>query len=159
MTTDLHCNLPPAPTGPVAAPQVPFRKCVTVLITDRANAEIVLIRSKKKGRAWELPGGGFEEGESWEDAAGREAAEEAGATIADVRLIDAMIGYPVPGAPFHSLIFVVHAASVDEPKAGSDAAEARWFSRDEIPWSELSPLASTQALRAWAGVEETGAER
>ena len=131
-----------------AAPAGP-RLCVAVLVTNAAG-EVLLVRSGKPGRSWEPPGGGVKEGETPLEAAARETLEEAGLRVTCEPLVEVRKGQPAPGAAYASTIFVVRARAEGTPTAGSDALEARWFSRAELPWGALSELVSASALRAWA---------
>jgi ADP-ribose pyrophosphatase YjhB (NUDIX family) len=83
---------------------------------------------------WTLPAGFMELGETVEEGALRETAEEAGA---DVSL-----------GPLLSLLSVVHVGQVhlffaasahsERLDPGPETLEARWFSPAEIPWDELA---------------------
>ena len=125
--------------------------CVTGLVLD--GDRIALIRSRKPGRAWELPGGKLtpEDGGDWRVALSREIREETGQQIdpAAWSVTDVLIGKPAPGAEFASTIIVARAAGRGALTAGDDAADAGWFRRDELP-SDLSRLESLEAIRAWA---------
>jgi 8-oxo-dGTP pyrophosphatase MutT (NUDIX family) len=61
------------------------RSCVRVVLRDRSS-RILLFRAELASRAdthwWELPGGGIEPGESYQDAAVREIREETGLEVA-----------------------------------------------------------------------------
>lgn len=123
------------------------RCCVAALVFDPAD-RLLLIRSRKPGRGWELPGGKVNAGELWREALRREVREEAGLDIVlstdAPRVLD---GQPVQGAAFTSIILIARARAEGEPVAGDDAAEARWFAIEEIPLEELSPFASTAVVR------------
>lgn len=125
--------------------------CVTGLVVD--GDKLALIRSRKPGRAWELPGGKLtpEDSGDWRVALSREIREETGQQIepAAWTVTDVLIGKPAPGAEFASTIIVARAAGRGALTAGDDAADAGWFKRDELP-SDLSKLESLKALQAWA---------
>lgn len=143
-TCPAHRPIEPAPAEEYA------RCCVAALVTDDAG-RLLLIRSRKPGRGWELPGGKVRASETWRDALRREVREEAGVDIAiadDPPLV--LDGQRVQGAPFTSIILVTQARASGEPVAGDDAAEARWFAADALPLEELSQFASTRVVRAWA---------
>jgi 8-oxo-dGTP diphosphatase len=122
-------------------PQQPLVGVGAVIIE---NGRALLIR---RGQApllgeWSLPGGVLECGETLRDAVIREAREETGLTV-DVgemlgvyeRLIradDGRIRY------HYVLIDFLCRPIAGELKAGSDAAEAGWFRRDELPALKLT---------------------
>jgi len=92
-------------------------------------------RDIEPGRGlWSYPGGFVEQGETVNDAALREAKEEA---KADVKLEGLLGVYSYPG----SIIAVVmyRGRSVGpKPQAGDEVQEIGLFSPQEIPWEELA---------------------
>lgn len=93
---------------------------------------IVLIKRKNPPFGWAIPGGFVDYGESLEQAAIREAAEE---TTLKVTLKRQFHTYSDPGRdPRHHTISTVFIASAEGVPVGQDdAAEAAVFSKDEIP--------------------------
>lgn len=90
---------------------------------------VLLIRRKNepfKG-AYALPGGFVDIGETTEEACRREALEETGITVGDLRLVGV---YSDPSRdPRGHTVSIAYLARVPEgsnPKAGSDAEEAEW---------------------------------
>ena len=92
---------------------------------------VLLIRRGQPPRKgeWSIPGGRIEPGESPEDACVRELTEETGVTGAvaeEVEIIDTAFD----GIPYrlhdYALFWVA-----GEPVAADDAADARWFTREE----------------------------
>lgn len=130
--------------------------CVVGLITNDWN-DVLLIRSKKLGRSWELPGGKKKRGETWRAATLREVVEETGIVpvLAPGAPLAVLDGVPVAGAGYPSVVLIV-AGKVDGDAAwrdlrpGGDAAEAAWFRLANIPWSDLSKIGSAETLRTYA---------
>ena len=61
-----------------------------ILILDDAGK--VLLHRRGDDDLWSLPGGALEPGESLEEAARREAAEEVGLTLGELTLVDVFSG-------------------------------------------------------------------
>ncbi|HWG05631.1 MAG TPA: NUDIX hydrolase [Beijerinckiaceae bacterium] len=110
------------------------------------EAEVLLIRRSKPPRLgeWSLPGGKVEFGETLRAALLREVREETGLDVQIVDLLDTaeiIFDAEAGAADAHYVLvdFTVHAVS-GRLAAGSDAADARWFSLDAIAglhlWSE-----------------------
>lgn len=122
---------------------------MTGLVLD--GDRIALIRSRKPGRAWELPGGKLtpEDRGDWRVALSREIREETGQQIepAAWTVVDVFTGPAADGGL--ATIIVARAAGRGALTAGDDAADAGWFRRDELP-SDLSRLESLDVIRAWA---------
>jgi 8-oxo-dGTP diphosphatase len=103
---------------------------------------------------WSLPGGVLECGETLRDAAIREAREETGLVVEVgemlgvyervIRSEDARVRY------HYVLIDFLCRAVAGELKAGSDAAEAGWFSREELPALKLAFDANDVVLKGLA---------
>jgi ADP-ribose pyrophosphatase YjhB (NUDIX family) len=111
----------------------------------RDGGRLVLVRRAIEpgyGR-WVFPGGYVDRGEHLLTAAKREAREESGLDIRIDGLVDI---YSYTG---RVPIIVVYAATalggnlaVDE-----EGLEARWFTPDEVPWTELAFRSTHEALQ------------
>ncbi len=102
---------------------------IIVLVTDEVDRALL-------GRQQAWPAGRFstlagfvEPGESAEAAVAREVLEEAGVTLGDVRYL-ASQPWPFPASLM--LGFEADARNTEIRVDGSELAEARWFSRDEL---------------------------
>ena len=92
---------------------------------------------------WTIPAGFLEQGETPEDGAAREAAEEAGADVA----VESLIGiYSVPRISQVQMMFRGRLRS-PEVAAGEESLEVRLSTWDEIPWDELAFPSVRAALR------------
>jgi len=83
---------------------------------------------------WTLPAGFMENGETVEQAARREAVEEANAEAADLSL------FGVFSMPYISQVYLMFSGALtDAPiSAGEESLEVGLFSQDEIPWDDLA---------------------
>ena len=104
----------------------------TVDIIIEAAGGIVLIERKNPPSGWALPGGFVDYGESFEDAAVREAKEETGL---DVTLIRQFHTYSDPDRDprQHTASTVFIAEATGTPRGGDDAKQAQVFTRDDLP--------------------------
>lgn len=110
-----------------------FRNPVpTVDIIIEIADSIVLIERKNPPHGWALPGGFVDYGESYETAAVREALEETGLTVTDLRQFRT---YSDPGRDprQHTASTVFIARASDMPKAGDDAGRAELFDESSLP--------------------------
>ncbi|BCR04446.1 NUDIX hydrolase [Desulfuromonas versatilis] len=107
----------------------------TVDIIIRQGGKIVLIERKNEPRGWALPGGFVDYGESLEAAAAREALEETGLVMVNLRQFRA---YSAPDRDprQHNISMVFIADGRGELRGGDDAARAVAFDLDALP----SPL-------------------
>jgi 8-oxo-dGTP diphosphatase len=105
---------------------------LTVDIIIECRDGIVLIERKNPPWGWALPGGFVDYGESLEEAAVREAAEE---TSLKVHLKEQMHTYSDPSRdPRHHTVSTVFIATAEgKPKARDDAKNAGIFSADTLP--------------------------
>ncbi|HEB50458.1 MAG TPA: NUDIX hydrolase [Desulfobulbus sp.] len=104
----------------------------TVDIIIETGGGIVLIKRKNPPHGWALPGGFVDYGESFEEAAVREAREETGL---DVRLVRQFHTYSDPDRDprQHTASTVFIATAQGSPRGADDAAEAAIFTRDNLP--------------------------
>lgn len=121
-------------------------KPVALAIPADAQGRIVLMRrALEPGRGhWTLPGGFVDLGESVEQAAVRECAEEIAAEVE----LDGLVG--VYSRPGERIVAVVYAArTLGEPSPTDEALEVRAFAPMEIPWAELAFWSDEPALREY----------
>ncbi|MEX2207766.1 MAG: NUDIX hydrolase N-terminal domain-containing protein [Myxococcota bacterium] len=117
--------------------------------------ELLLVRERMDGR-WAMPGGFVDVGDSPSEAAVREAVEEAGVVARVQRLagvFDTRLQPDCPPHLFHIHKLVFTGLRVDpnaEPRAGSEATEARYWPLAGLPELSLGrtlPLHVREALR------------
>lgn len=104
----------------------------TVDIIIRMDNRIVLIERRNEPKGWALPGGFVDYGESFEAAATREAKEETGLDLTNLRQFGA---YSDPGRDprQHNVSVVFTAEGSGTLQGGDDAAHASLFSLDALP--------------------------
>lgn len=117
-----HCQQNIAPRNPIP----------TVDIIIEIGRYIVLIKRRNPPFGWALPGGFVDYGESYETAAAREAREETGLEVINLRQFHTYSD-PHRDTRMHtaSTVFIGQAKGL--PAAGDDAAAAALFSQDELP--------------------------
>ena len=126
-------------------PEVPFVGVGAVIVQE---GRVLLIR---RGQApllgeWSLPGGVLECGESLGEATMREALEETGVVVDTGELLgvyERVVRSDDGRVRYHYVLidFLCRAVS-GHLKAGTDAAEVRWFTREELPPLNLAYDAS-----------------
>ena len=93
---------------------------------------IVLIYRKNDPRAWSLPGGFVDYGESLEQAAEREANEETGLKVEALRQFHTYSD-PSRDPRRHTISTVFVARAKGQPRGGDDAARAGIFTEERLP--------------------------
>lgn len=114
-----------------------------VIPTDVDGRIWLLRRAFPPGQGlWTFPGGFVDLGESVEQAAVREVAEELEIPVE----LGALVG--VYSAPDDPVVLVVYAArALGRPRSTVEAVEVRAFAPVEIPWDELAFWSTDRALR------------
>ncbi|MCK4509880.1 MAG: NUDIX hydrolase [Desulfuromonadales bacterium] len=104
----------------------------TVDIIIQIEDRIVLIERRNQPFGWALPGGFVDYGESLEVAAMREAREETGLEVKNLRQFRAYSD-PDRDSRQHNISLVFTADASGEPLAGDDAKNAQLFHLDNLP--------------------------
>ena len=104
----------------------------TVDIIIEYSSGIVLVARKNPPYGWALPGGFVDYGETVEHAAVREAGEETGLALKDIRMFHV---YSDPGRDprLHTITTVFVAQGSGMLKAGDDAGDIGVFSEKDLP--------------------------
>lgn len=111
---------------------------VDIVAFCNANNRINVLLVKRKNdpfkEQWALPGGFVDKDENLEDAAKREFAEETGIKVKTIEQVRAF-GTPGrdPRGRTISIAFLSWLDCEENPVAGDDAAETKWFTLDELP--------------------------
>jgi ADP-ribose pyrophosphatase len=125
-------------TPPVSVPLVAVGAVVF-----RGGEVLLVRRGREPARGiWAVPGGAVRAGESLVQAAEREVLEETGVVVRAGEVVHAfdVIDRDVTGVlRYHYVVVDLLAAWVSgEPRAGDDAAEARWQRLDDLSSLEVS---------------------
>ena len=126
-----------------------YRVSVKATVHDEAGRLLV---AREPDGFWELPGGGWEHGETLEQCLGRELREEVGG---DLRSVDLSTVYPCtgPGRHYHRLKLIVEAELTDRGlAAGEEIAEIRWVTREQfaqLPMRDGDEVVRERALTTW----------
>ena len=125
--------------------EYPLRPVVGVGVVVWHREQVLLVRRGKPPRVghWSLPGGAQELGETIAAAARREVLEETGLVVEVGEVLAAvdMIEREAGRVRYHyTLIDFSAEATGPELRPGGDAADARWFTPEEVAalglWSE-----------------------
>jgi len=104
----------------------------TVDIIIRSGNEIILIKRRNPPYGWALPGGFVDYGESLECAAKREALEETGLELTDLKQFRAYSD-PERDPRQHTISYVFAAEAQGSPVAGDDATAVKLFALNNLP--------------------------
>ncbi len=122
-------------------PEVPLIGVGAIIVE---NARVVLVKRAHPPlqAEWSIPGGVLEVGELVREAAVREAREETGLTVEPLELLgvyDRVLRDRQQRVQYHYVLIDFLCRRVaGELSASSDAAEVRWFTREELPGLNLA---------------------
>src|SRR5436853_5547144 len=121
-------------------PEIPFVGVGAIIMED---ARVVLVKRAHPPlqAEWSIPGGVLEVGEMLREAAVREAREETGLIVEPGEIVGVFdrVVRDRDRVQYHYVLIDFLCRRVGgELRAGSDAEEVRWFTRDEIPGSKLA---------------------
>ncbi len=117
--------------------QIYHKPRTRAVVVDRRRGKVLLVRNSTEPWRWNLPGGGYNRGESGPDCAARELHEETSLTVDSSQLTPlTRYTYRSPWRGVWELdCFVADIDSDTHPAraASFDVLEARWWSRDHLP--------------------------
>lgn len=126
--------------------------CSVLLVNEKGE---LLLQKRRDNGCWAPPGGAMEMGETAENAARREAWEEAGVVAGEMRLLgvysgeDRFIYYPNGDVCYCTLVCFVCNDYVGTPMQDTEeAVEHRFFARDSLP--ENLNRCDERSIRDWA---------
>jgi ADP-ribose pyrophosphatase YjhB (NUDIX family) len=122
-------------------PELPLVGVGAVIIEEDCVLLVKRARPPLQDR-WSIPGGVLEVGELVREAAVREVREETGLIVEPGDLLgvyDRVLRNPEQRVQYHYVLIDFLCRRVGgELQAADDAAEVRWFARDELPDLELA---------------------
>jgi ADP-ribose pyrophosphatase YjhB (NUDIX family) len=127
---------------------------VGAVIVEQHRVVLIRRRTPPLLGEWSLPGGVLECGETLREAVVREAREETGLVVETGEMLgvyERVIRDAEGRVRYHYVLidFLCRPASGDL-NAGSDAADVRWFTRDELPALNLAHDANDVVLKGLA---------
>ena len=118
---------------------------VGAVVIDQSRALLVRRGQEPLKGEWSLPGGALEVGETLQQGVVREVLEETGLVVAPLSIIE-LLDRIVPDTAsgrirYHYVLidFLCHVTG-GTLLCGSDAEEARWATREELPLHGLAPV-------------------
>jgi 8-oxo-dGTP diphosphatase len=133
---------------------------VGAVIVQNHRVLLILRRQPPLLGEWSLPGGVLECGETLREAVVREAHEETGLAIEVVEMLgvyERVIRNDEGRVRYHFVLIDFLCRPIGgDLKAGSDAADVRWFMRNELPALNLAPDADDVVLKGLALSSSTG---
>lgn len=106
------------------------RVCIGILVYNK-KGEILLVRSHKWRNKWVCVGGGLERGERLGECARREAKEETGLTVSNIRFVEMQEAvFPKQYHKKQHFIFIDFCAKAGDKKVrlNEEAEEYKWVS-------------------------------
>lgn len=100
------------------------------------EGQVLLVRHSYRA-GWFLPGGGVDKGETLEEAARREAREEAGAILEEARLLGVYADFSEAKEDYIA-VFGSEQFAWEPPAPNGEIAEARWFACGGLP-ADIDP--------------------
>ena len=110
------------------------KRSVTCVVLRNSNGPEVLMHQRGDIYLWSLPGGGVEDGETWESAAVREVNEETGLNVTIDRLIG-VFERPSLGDVKH--VFAAHVIGGTFRISPPETIRLSWFPVDRLPWRRM----------------------
>ncbi len=116
---------------------------VVMLLFYRENRYLLTRRvdeRKKFSKVWQIPGGGWEPGESMEEALEREIKEELGIKVKNYKFLPKI--YEEKRENIHLIFFIFYAPFPDGQKIvlNEEADQYGWFTKKEIKKLKYLPL-------------------
>lgn len=105
---------------------------IIIELIDQPDNPILLIERKNPPHGWALPGGFVDVGETLEQAAIREAAEEISLPV-KLKTLLGCYSNPERDSRMHTVSAVYIAEASGIPKAADDAANVKSFSINDLP--------------------------
>jgi 8-oxo-dGTP diphosphatase len=126
--------------------------CVGAIVVDEAGRLLLVRRGQEPAKgSWSVPGGRVEVGESDENAIVREVLEETGLPVVCGRLVGTVERDAPAGGVYVIRDYqcqLAAGAHIDAVHAGDDAADAGWFSAEEVSVLGCAP-GLVDVLRKW----------